>query len=79
MNELEVLSRVYPYLTSSYGYLDTKFIKYIPDISLKINNQKYALTIITNISSLTDTTIAKNINKQKQYYETLGYETLFFT
>lgn len=77
-DELEVLCRVYPYLTNSYGYLDTEFSKYIPDISLKINDQKYALTIITNISSSTDTTIAKNINKQKQYYEALGYEPLFF-
>lgn len=77
-DELEVLSRVYPYLTSSYGYLDTEFSMYIPDISLKINDKKYAFTIITNISSSTDTTIAKNINKQKQYYESLGYEPLFF-
>ncbi|PYF05652.1 competence protein CoiA family protein [Ureibacillus chungkukjangi] len=77
-DELEVLSRVYPHLTSSYGYLNNEFSKYIPDISLKIKDQKYALTIITNISSSTDTATAKNINKQKQYYETLGYEPLFF-
>lgn len=77
-DELEVLTRVYPYLTSSYGYLDTEFSKYIPDISLKINYQKYALTIITNISSSTDATVAKNINKQKQYYKSLGYEPVFF-
>lgn len=77
-DELEVLSRVYPHLTSSYGYLNTEFSKYIPDISLKINDQKYALTIITNISSSTDATIAKNMDKQKQYYESLGYEPLFF-
>lgn len=77
-DELEVLSRVYPYLTSSYGYLDTEFSKYIPDISLKINGQKYALTIITNISSSADTTIAKNMDKQKHYYVSLGFEPIFF-
>lgn len=77
-NEFEVLSKVYPYLTSSYGFLNHEFNKYIPDISLKINEQKYAITVFTNISSSKDMTIANSINRQKQYYEALGYNPLFF-
>lgn len=77
-DELIVLSRVYSNMTTSYGYLDSNFDRYIPDISLKINENKYALTIITNINATNDATIVKTINKQKKYYESIGYEPLFF-
>ena len=77
-DELEVLSKVYPHLSNSYGYLNPDFNKYIPDLLLKINDHKYAITIVTNITSSTDSSIAKNIHKQRYYYETLGYEALFF-
>lgn len=77
-DELEILSRVHSHLTTSYGYLDTNFHDYFPDISLKINDKKYAITIVTNITNSTDVTLAKQIIKQKQYYKSLGYEPLFF-
>lgn len=77
-DELRVLSRVYPNLITSYGYLDVNLDRYIPDISLKISEHKYAITIITNINQASDAAIVKSINKQKKYYESIGYEPLFF-
>lgn len=77
-DELDVLSRVYPHLSSSYGYLNSDFKNYIPDLQLKINDHYYALTIVTNISSSTDSSIAKNIHRHRSYYESLGFEALFF-
>ncbi|MDN7243533.1 competence protein CoiA family protein [Planococcus sp. N028] len=77
-DELDVLSKVYPHLSNSYGYLNPEFTKFIPDISLKINEHIYAITIVTNITSLTDATKAKNIEKQREYYTALGYDPLFF-
>ncbi|MGE7923342.1 hypothetical protein ACQKND_09165 [Viridibacillus arvi] len=77
-DELEVLSKVYPLISNSYGYLNPDLNKYIPDLLLKINDHKYAITIVTNITSLTDFSIAKNIHKQRNYYDSLGYEALFF-
>ncbi|SDH63808.1 Competence protein CoiA-like family protein [Planococcus glaciei] len=77
-DELEVLSKVYPQITHSNGYLNSDFVTFVPDISLKINEHKYAITIVTNITSSTDISKAKNIKKQREYYTTLGYEALFF-
>ncbi|MEO4054487.1 competence protein CoiA family protein [Solibacillus sp. CAU 1738] len=77
-DEFDVLSKVYPFLNNSYGYLNPLFTKYIPDISLIINDHKYAITVLTNISSTNDITTARNIQKQKDYYESIGYEPLFF-
>lgn len=77
-NELEVLSKIYPQLSVSYAYLNHNFNTYIPDLFLKINDHKYAITIVTNITSSTDLSIAKNIFKQRRYYESLGCEALFF-
>lgn len=77
-DELNVLSKVYSNLSCTLGYLDATFTKYIPDISLKINNHKYAITIVTNISSASDASKAKSIQKQHEYYASLGYEPLFF-
>lgn len=78
LDEFEVLSKVYPHISCSRGYLDATFSKYIPDISLKINEHQYAITIFTNITSSSDDTKAKNIQKQRDYYASLGYEPLFF-
>lgn len=77
-DELEVLSKVYDHISCNRGYLDTTFSKFIPDISLKIYDHQYAITIFTNISSGSDATKAKNIQKQRDYYASLGYEPLFF-
>lgn len=62
----------------TYGYLDTEFSKFIPDISIKINDTKYAITIVTNINNSTDNVRAKSIMKQSEYYKSLNYEPLFF-
>ena len=77
-DELDVLSRVYDHITCNHGYLDATFSKYIPDISLQIHNHKYAITIFTNITSTSDATKAKDLQKQRDYYHSLGYEPLFF-
>lgn len=77
-DELDVLSKVYNHISCNHGYLDTTFSKYIPDITLKIHDHHYAITIFTKISSSSDTTKAKNIQKQRDYYASLGYEPLFF-
>ncbi|WP_262177388.1 competence protein CoiA [Saccharococcus sp. Marseille-Q5394] len=77
-DELEVLSRVYPHLSISYGYLNSDFKKYIPDLALKINANKYAITILTNISNSTDSSIAKSIQQERIYYKSLGFDALFF-
>lgn len=77
-DELDVLSKVYNFLDCSLGYLDSNFSKYIPDISLNIYDRKYALTIITNVNSSLDSSRANSIRKQKEYYQDLGYEPLFF-
>lgn len=78
LDDLEVLSKVYPHISCSRGYLDATFSKFIPDISLKIHNHHYAITIFTNITASSDVTKAKNIQKQRDYYTSLGYEPLFF-
>ena len=77
-DELEVLSKVYDHISCNLGYLDTTFSKYIPDISLQIHDHLYAVTIFTNISSGSDSTKAKIIQKQRDYYVSLGYEPLVF-
>lgn len=77
-DELEVLSKVYDHISCNLGYLDTTFSKFIPDISLKIHDHQFAITIFTNISSNSDDTKAKNLQKQRDYYDSLGYEPLFF-
>ncbi|KXH81856.1 competence protein CoiA family protein [Sporosarcina sp. HYO08] len=77
-DELHVLSKVYTHINCTRGYLDTNFTKYVPDISLKIYERKYAITIVTNVTSLLDVTKAKNIRKHYDYYIQLGYEPLFF-
>lgn len=78
LDELEVLSKVYPHISCSRGYLDATFSKYIPDIYLKIHEHQYAITIFTNITSSSDTSRAKKIQQQRDYYASLGYEPLFF-
>ncbi|MFJ7738257.1 hypothetical protein ACIQ2D_18235 [Lysinibacillus sp. NPDC097287] len=77
-DELNVLAKVYPHVTVTPGYLNSDFSKHIPDITLKINNYTYAITVVTNITASTDQAIAKSIQNQKSYYASLGYEPLFF-
>ena len=77
-DELDVLSRTYSHLSCSYGYLNHAFSTYIPDISLEIHDRKYAITITTNVSKTSDSTKAKSIQKQRDYYTSLGYEPLLF-
>lgn len=77
-DELDVLSRVYDHITCMHGYLDTTFSTYFPDISLQIHDHKYAITIFTNITSSSDAAKSKSLQKQRDYYHSLGYEPLFF-
>lgn len=77
-NELNVLAKVYPNVTVTPGYINPSFSKYIPDIALKINDHKYAITVVTNLTASTDQAIAKSIEKQKSFYTSLEYEPLFF-
>lgn len=77
-DELNVLAKVYPHVTVTPGYLNPDFSKHIPDITLKINDHKYAITVVTNITASTDEAIAKSIQKQKNSYSALEYEPLFF-
>lgn len=77
-DELNVLAKVYPHVTVNPGYLNQDFSKHIPDITLKINNYKYAIIVVTHITASTDQAIAKSIQNQKNYYASLGYEPLFF-
>lgn len=77
-DELNVLAKVYPHITVTPGYLNQDFSKHIPDITLNINDYKYAFTVVTNITASTDQAIAISIQNQKTYYVSLGYEPLFF-
>ena len=79
LDELEVIAKTYENITCTRGYLNPDFTKkYIPDITLKIYERRYAITIFTNISPTTDQSKAKSIQKQREYYASLGYEPLFF-
>ncbi|WP_075619817.1 competence protein CoiA family protein [Paenisporosarcina indica] len=77
-DELNVLVKVYSHVKVTPGYLNPEFSKNIPDITLKIHDNKYAITVVTNITSSTDQAFAKSIQNQKTYYASLGYEPIFF-
>ena len=64
-DELNVLAKVYPHITVTPGYLNLDFSKHIPDITLKINDYMYAITVVTNITASTDSASAKSIQNQK--------------
>lgn len=72
------MTKVYPDVIVTPGYLNPDFSKHIPDITLKIYDHKYAITVVTNITASTDRAIAKSIKKQKSYYTSLEFEPLVF-
>lgn len=78
LDELEVIAKTYENITCTRGYLNPDFSKYIPDITLKIHERLYAITISTNITPASEQTKSKAIQKQRDNYTSLGYEPLFF-
>lgn len=77
-DELNVLSRIYPKLEVRFGNLDLAFINHIPDLVVSIQDQKYALTVLTDINRSTDQTVAKTIKAREQDFVEKGYKPIWF-
>ncbi|RPF54422.1 competence protein CoiA family protein [Aquisalibacillus elongatus] len=68
-DELTTQTKVNNELFVEKGYRFKTDLKYYPDIITKVNNKTFAISIVTNVSPTTDSSLAKQINTRHEYFK----------
>lgn len=77
-DEITMQAKRNPTIKVDYGYRAKHWLKEYPDIWVKIADQEYALSVITNVNSLVDYKLSSSIQKRQQYFLDHGMEPIWF-
>ena len=77
-DELSTQARRNTKISTDYGYKVKSELKELPDIWVKIGDKEFALSVVTNISSSTDSKLANQIIRRHQYFIEQGMEPIWF-
>ena len=77
-DELSTQARIKTNISAEYGYKAKANLKEFPDIWVKIGAKEFALSVITNVSSSSDSKLSNQIIKRHQYFEEQGMQPIWF-
>ncbi|WP_458413287.1 competence protein CoiA family protein [Schinkia sp. CFF1] len=77
-DELTIKSKINKNVLVNYGYKANPELKEYPDIWVKVNDKKYAISIVTNVSPYEDSRLAANIINRHGYYIEQGMTPIWF-
>jgi hypothetical protein len=77
-DELSTQAKINTNIIADYGYKVKSDLKEFPDIWAKIGAKEFALSVITNVSSSTDSKLSNQIIKRHQYFKEQGMEPIWF-
>ncbi|MBM7662271.1 hypothetical protein JOC85_003078 [Bacillus mesophilus] len=77
-DELKVKSKINKGLYVNNGYREKSDWKEYPDIYVKSLEKEYAISVITNVNALDDTSLAQKVKARHNYFIDKGLEPIWF-
>lgn len=77
-DELSAQAKIKANISVEYGFKAKFNLKEFPDVWIKIGDKEFALSVITNVSSSSDSKLANQIIKRHQYFKEQGMEPIWF-
>jgi hypothetical protein len=77
-DELSTQARIKTNISAEYGYKAKADLKEFPDIWVRIGAKEFALSVITNVSSSSDSKLSNQFIKRHQYIEEQGMQPIWF-